>query len=254
MSQTDVRNSLSELHLPIKRHGNWPAITVPDLDSLNDKLIKFNVNTELLEPWKAHVTFRRIKSLDGFHENQDGRFRFDVQFYVYGNMEPSSVCCHDLNVSARAHVSAFDISLRCVFDDVTLSMVGDQAFRNWTIPPITWIRDLWQWIALTLTIAPVYQLRFADGWVSDVLLFDQLDHFAKILLDTKPTTSSRNRPGKKRDAISQRTDSKWTSSWPWRRRRTNGQSLRACCWKRNSRVRSTSGSIPTMSHGTRSVV
>jgi hypothetical protein len=104
ISQDDMLAHLRALNLAVQHHGKWLAVTVPDLDTLNSKLSEFGVDVELLEPIKAriHGHLHGIKSVNNFSECTDGRFRFDVDWS--GSFAPSTVCCHDLNASARAHV------------------------------------------------------------------------------------------------------------------------------------------------------
>lgn len=107
LSQATVQAHLKrwvEVGFQIAKHGKWVAVTVPADDVLDRLLSGLGVDTSIFKPMSALVngSYRNISCFRRYTACSDGRFRFDVDWSSFGL--PATVCCHDLNSSARAHV------------------------------------------------------------------------------------------------------------------------------------------------------
>lgn len=104
LSQSAVEHYLSQLGLAVKNHGRWPAVTTPDSHVLDDKLSSLGFDVMVFKPMAARVNgfYHTIDNIVGYESSSEGRFRFTVQWN--SDRHSHSVCCCDLNESARARV------------------------------------------------------------------------------------------------------------------------------------------------------
>jgi hypothetical protein len=117
MSFATVKKRLEDLGVDIKKHGRWPAITTPDSSFLDAKFNALGVDTTLLKPMSARVNayYHKIDAIVGYEACRAGQFRFNVAWSSPYSHLPDTVCCHDLNSSARVHVRVFCITaFHCV--------------------------------------------------------------------------------------------------------------------------------------------
>jgi hypothetical protein len=105
LSFATVQSHLAHLGIRIHKHGRWPALTVPDTSVLDDKLSALGIDTSVLKPLAARFNgfFHEIEAFDSVRACSDGQFQFSVRWKRY--IQSPTVCCHDLNDSARDHVS-----------------------------------------------------------------------------------------------------------------------------------------------------
>lgn len=104
LSFSTVQSHLEHLGIRIHKHGRWPAITVPDTCVLDEKLAALGIDTSLLKPFAARFNgfFHEVEAFDTAQECAGGQFRFAVRWKHH--VPSPTVCCHDLNDSARDHV------------------------------------------------------------------------------------------------------------------------------------------------------
>lgn len=103
-----MKDRLRELQFPIHNHGRWPAIETPSSDILNEKLAALGVDTVVSKPMSARYNgyHHKIDAITSCEPCSGGQFRFNVTWSSHLSHLPVSVCCHDLNNSARLHVTS----------------------------------------------------------------------------------------------------------------------------------------------------
>ena len=123
LTETQLITYLDNLRLEshvFGRHTKSPSLTVPPLDVVSKLLAEHDVDPQLLEPMQGLVNgcWHKIKWLQRPSLCENGAVRFHATWK--GTLPPSSVCCHELNASARVYVRiilsllAFEMALLCV--------------------------------------------------------------------------------------------------------------------------------------------
>ena len=115
----------------------------------------------------------------------DGRVRFDIQWK--GKPAPSTVCCHDLNLSARIEVAGYCLSL--IFHFCV------QAQRHFGIELPTnddpFVMDVQ---LLPGTSPPTYVVHYSDGMFSDPLHFEELDGISRLIVEQHQASLAARKP------------------------------------------------------------
>jgi hypothetical protein len=126
MAFETAKQHLEALGFNIKNHGRWPAISTPDSAVLDEKLSALGVETTLLKPMSARFNgyYHKIDAILSFELCAAGQFRFTVRWTSAHH--PPTVCCHDLNNSARAHVC----SLLWLLISMLILFSGQQTVRH----------------------------------------------------------------------------------------------------------------------------
>ena len=105
-SEASLTEHLLALGLAPNINSNKPAtITVPDAGQLKSLLRQHGVQLGLLEPTAVQINgaWHRLKWFQSHPVIVDDTMKFDV--VLHGKLGRANVCCHDLNISARALVS-----------------------------------------------------------------------------------------------------------------------------------------------------
>ena len=169
------------------RKGKQPSVSVPSSDLLCRLLNERGIDAKLLEPMQGIIngSWHAIKWLERPSVCENGNVRFRATWK--GKLPPSFVCCHDLNVSARAHVcdtcAVRVFTIRCCwqaerqFDLVLLA--EDQ-------PRPVHVSKIVSNPAVSAEDSK-YRIRFSNGTESDPLTFQELNGVARLLLDQEPS-------------------------------------------------------------------
>ena len=90
----------------LRGKGTWQSLEIQNHETLRTLLVDHGVDVASLDPMQALLNgeYHMIKWFRSCMVCDDGRVRFDIQWK--GKPPPSSVCCHDLNASARIEVTA----------------------------------------------------------------------------------------------------------------------------------------------------
>ena len=212
------------------RTGNFAAFTVPPLDAVSDLLAARGIARQLLEPMQGLVNgvWQKIKWLQHPSLCENGAIRFHATWK--GKLPPSSVCCHDLNPSARSYVTT--LPRMCDFGHDVLLVQAEKQFglillADQERPHPVHVTEISDPKLLGPSIINTkYRIRFSNGSESDPLTWEELDGVARLLLEQqsesqsnsrKPRRTHRgvvNRRSRAGDKIRKRASRKQTPSTP----------------------------------------